>query len=93
MALYLEGILQGCGTTGGGINKKTGEAIPLSHKIQIMDTNDKGLSELVTLTVPDLAPYLGKLNQRVAVPVRAWSPGASVSFALAGLDIRSNAPV
>lgn len=84
MALILEGVLQACGVTGGGVNKKTGEVIPLSNKIQIMDTNDKGLCELQTLTVPDLAPYKDKIGQRVSVPVRAWSPGASVSLAFAG---------
>jgi hypothetical protein len=84
MALLLEGTLQACGTTGGGTNKKTGEVIPLSHKIQIMDINDKGLCELQTLTVPDLAPYKDKVGQRVTVPVRAWAPGASVAFAFIG---------
>lgn len=84
MALFLQGTLKACGTTGGGTNKKTGEVIPLSHKIQIMDTNDKGLLELQTLTVPDLAPYKDKIGQEVSIPVRAWAPAASVSLAFAG---------
>lgn len=84
MALFLEGTLQACGTTGGGTNKKTGEVIPLSHKIQIMDINEKGLCELQTLTVPDLAPYKEKIGQRITVQVRAWAPSASVSLAFAG---------
>lgn len=84
MALFLKGILKACGTTGGGTSKKTGEVIPLAHKIQIMDTNDKGLLELQTLTVPDLAPYKDKIGQEVSIPVRAWAPAASVSLAFAG---------
>lgn len=84
MALLLKGILQAVGTTGGGANRKTGELIPIAHKIQILDTNDKGLLELQTLTVPDLAPYKDKIGQEVIIPVRAWAPAASVSLAFAG---------
>lgn len=84
MALFLEGVLEACGTTGGGVNRKTGEAIPLSHKIQILDTNDKGLRELQTLTVPDLSPYTDKVGQRIKVPVRAWASNTPVNLMFIG---------
>jgi hypothetical protein len=33
-----------------------------------------------TITVPELGQYTGKVGEKVNVPVRAWAPGAAVSF-------------
>jgi len=69
--LTMSGTLRAALQTGGAVNKKTGEAIPIKHVIQLEGLDDRGLVQLVTLTVPDSAPFAGRLGQEVGVPVKA----------------------
>jgi hypothetical protein len=78
--LTLTGTIRAVTTLGGGVNRKTGEAVPLRPVLQIEGTDNRGLAQLHTLTVPDLKPYEGKEGQEISVPVRAWAPGATVNF-------------
>jgi hypothetical protein len=78
--LTLTGTIRAATTIGGGVNKKTGELIPLRPVLQVEGLDSRGLVQLYTLTVPDLAPFNGKVGQKIAVPVRAWAPGATVSL-------------
>lgn len=79
--LQLSGVIRAAEQVGGGINRKTGEQIPLRSVLQIEDVDSRGLVVLHTLTVPDLAPYKGKTGERISVPVRAWSNGNGVQLA------------
>lgn len=78
--LKLAGVLRAAQQVGGGVNKKTAEVIPVRSVLQIEDTDNRGLVQLYTLTVPDLSPYLDKIGQEVSLPVRAWATGAPVQF-------------
>lgn len=78
--LILQGILRAATTLGGTANKKTGELIPLRHVLQVETIDGRGLVKMDTITVPELGLYTGKVGEKVNVPVRAWAPGAAVSF-------------
>lgn len=78
--LTLTGTIRAAVTVGGGINRKTGEVIPTRPVLQVEGLDSRGLVQLYTLTVPDLAPYEGKVGERISVPVRAWSSGAAVNL-------------
>lgn len=78
--LTLTGILRAATTLGGGNNKKTGEVIPLRPVLQIETLDGRGLVAMSTITVPDLAPFVGKVGQKVNLPVRAWATGTPVNF-------------
>lgn len=78
--LTLTGTIRATATIGGGTNRKTGEVIPTRDVLQIEGLDSRGLVQLYTLTVPNLADYAGKVGERISVPVRAWAPGASVSL-------------
>jgi hypothetical protein len=65
---------------GGGVNKKTGEIIQPRDVLQIETLDGRGLVAMNTITVPDLAPFAGKVGQEVKLPVRAWAPGQTVNF-------------
>lgn len=78
--LLLCGILRSATTLGGGVNKKTGEVINPRDVLQIETLDGRGLVAMNTITVPDLAPFAGKIGQEVKLPVRAWAPGATVNF-------------
>jgi molybdenum cofactor biosynthesis enzyme len=78
--LILQGILRAATTLGGTANKKTGELIPLRHVLQVETIDGRGLVKMDTITVPELGQYTGKVGEKVNVPVRAWAPGAAVSF-------------
>jgi hypothetical protein len=78
--LTLTGVIRAATTLGGGINKKTGEVIALRPVLQVEGLDNRGLVQIYTLTVPDLAPYQGKVGQEIAVPVRAWATGSPVNF-------------
>lgn len=73
--LTLEGTIRAAEQIGGGINRKTGEQIPLRSVLQVEDLDARGLVVLTTLTVPDLAPYRGRIGDKISVPVRAWTQG------------------
>jgi hypothetical protein len=78
--LTLSGKIRSATTIGGGVNRKTGEVIPTRPVLQVEGMDNRGLVQLYTLTVPDLAPYEGKIGQQIDVPVRAWAQGASVNL-------------
>lgn len=78
--LVLIGILRAATTLGGSVNKKTGELIPLRPVLQIETLDGRGLVAMNTITVPDLAPFTGKVGQEVRLPVRAWAQSAVVNF-------------
>lgn len=79
--LTLTGTIRAATTLGGGINRKTGEVIPQRPVLQVEGTDARGLVQIYTLTVPDLAPYSGSIGDVISVPVRAWAPGATVNLA------------
>lgn len=79
--LILQGTLRQATTLGGGTNRKTGEIIPARDVLQVETVDRRGLVKVDTITVPDLAPFVEKVGQKVNVPVRAWaSGGAAVNF-------------
>jgi hypothetical protein len=61
-------------------NRKTGEISPPRSVVQLEGLDTRGLVQLFTLTVPDLAPYQGKEGKQITVPVRAWAAGATVQL-------------
>jgi hypothetical protein len=79
--ITMTGMIRAATTIGGGVNKKTGELIQLRNVLQIEGLDDRGLVQLYTLTVPDLAPFAGKVGEQISVPVRAWAAGSPVNFA------------
>jgi hypothetical protein len=78
--LTLTGTIRAAVTVGGGVNRKTGEVIPQRHVLQVEGLDTRGLVQLYTLTVPDLAPFQGREGQSISVPVRAWSPAGVVNL-------------
>lgn len=78
--LTLSGLLRGATTLGGGLNKKTGEVVPLRSVLQIETLDGRGLVQMSTITVPDLTPYTGRVGSTVSLPVRAWATGQPVNF-------------
>ena len=78
--LTLTGTIRAATTLGGGINRKTGEAIPVRPVLQIEGLDSRGLVQLYTLTVPDVSAYEGRVGQKINVPVRAWASGATVNL-------------
>jgi hypothetical protein len=79
--LSLTGTIRAAVTLPGRIDKKTGEAYPSRPVLQIEGEDARGLVQLYTLTVPDLAEYSDKVGRQISVPVRAWaSGGASVQL-------------
>lgn len=78
--LVLVGTLRAATTLPGGTNKKTGEIIKPRDVLQIETLDGRGLVAMNTITVPDLAPFTGKVGQEIKLPVRAWAPGQAVNF-------------
>lgn len=78
--LTMHGILRAATTLGGNVNRKTGEVIKPRDVLQIETLDSRGLVQMNTITVPDLAPYASKVGQEVSLPVRAWAPGVQVNF-------------
>lgn len=78
--LTLTGVIRAVTTLGGGVNKKTGEVIQQRPVLQVEGLDSRGLVQIYTLTVPDLAPYEGKVGEKIGVPVRAWATGGPVNF-------------
>jgi hypothetical protein len=79
--LTLTGTIRSVVTLGGGINRKTGELIPLRPVVQVEGLDNRGLVQLYTLTVPDPTKYASKINEQISLPVRAWSTGGTVTWA------------
>lgn len=82
--LTLTGTIRAAVTLPAGINRKTGEVINARPVLQVEGLDSRGLVALFTLTVPDLAKYADKVGQQIALPVRAWAPGAVVSLSYEG---------
>ena len=59
--LILQGTLRAATTIGGGTNKKTGEVIPRRDVLQVETTDNRGLVQMDTITVPTLAPSRTRL--------------------------------
>lgn len=78
--LTLTGTIRAAITLPAFTNRKTGEVGAPRPVLQIEGLDSRGLVQLFTLTVPDLAEYSGLIGQQIAVPVRAWAPGAVVSL-------------
>lgn len=78
--LILQGILRAATTLGGGLNKKTGEVVPLRNVLQVETTDHRGLVQMTTITVPELGSFTTKIGLTVNLPVRAWAPNATVGF-------------
>jgi len=76
--LILQGLLRAAVTMPGRTDKKTGEVIPAREVLQVETTDERGLVQVETITVPDLKPYVDKIGSKVNLPVRAWAPGATV---------------
>jgi hypothetical protein len=83
--LTLTGTIRAVATLGGGINRKTGEVIPQRPVLQVEGLDSRGLVQLYTLTVPNLAKYEGKVGEQITVPVRAWAAGAAVNLSFEDL--------
>jgi hypothetical protein len=79
--LTLTGVIRAATTLGGGLNRKTGEVIPQRPVLQVEGLDNRGLVQIFTLTVPDLAEYEGKVGQSISVPVRAWTTSGVVNLA------------
>ena len=78
--LTLTGTIRAATQLGGGLNRKTGEIIPVRSVLQVEGLDSRGLVQIYTLTVPDLAKYQGKVGEQIAVPVRAWASGVPVNL-------------
>lgn len=78
--LVLIGTLRAATQLGGGVNRKTGEAIPLRDVLQIETTDSRGLVQVNTITIPDHKVYSDKVGQQIRLPVRAWSANGPVNF-------------
>lgn len=78
--LILRGTLRAATTIGGGTNKKTGEVIPLRSVLQVETTDNRGLVQMDTITVPSLDQFSDKVGQVVNLPVRAWANAGKVGF-------------
>lgn len=84
--LILQGILRAATTLGGGTNKKTGELVPLRNVLQVETTDNRGLVQMDTITVPSLNGYTVKIGSQINLPVRAWVNGGKVAFVYEALE-------
>ena len=78
--LTLTGVIRAAIVLPGRTNPKTGEVTKSRPVLQIEGLDNRGLVQLFTLTVPDVAPYEAKAGQNISVPVRAWAIGATVNL-------------
>lgn len=78
--LMLHGTLRAATQLGGGVNRKTGEVIPVRNVLQVETIDNRGLVEMITITVPSLAGFVERVGERVELPVRAWAPAAKVGY-------------
>lgn len=79
--LTLTGVLK-TATVLPGYTSKKGDRVPDRQVVQVEVLDGRGLCQLHTLTVPDLGPYQALVGHQVNLPVRAFAPGASVSYVL-----------
>lgn len=78
--LTLTGIIRQATTLGGGTDTRTGDRVAERPVLQVEGTDHRGLVQLYTLTVPDIAPYVNRIGERIEVPVRAWALKATVNL-------------
>jgi hypothetical protein len=78
--LTLTGTIRATAKLGGGVNRKTGEVIPVRDVVQVEGLDSRGLVQLYTLTVPNPAEFEGRVGEKATLPVRAWAPGVQVSL-------------
>ena len=78
--LILRGTLRAATQLGGQTNRKTGEIVPLRDVLQVESTDNRGLVQVNTITVPDHKAYADKVGQVINLPVRAWATGGPVNF-------------
>ncbi len=78
--LTLSGTLRTAQAIPAKTNAKTGEVYPARSVLQVEYTDERGLVQLATLNVPDLAEFAGKEGKPISVPVRAWAKGAVVNL-------------
>lgn len=76
--LTLTGTIRAVVTLGGGVNRKTGEVIQPRPVVQVEGTDNRGLVQIYTLTVPDPAAYADKVGEVISLPVRAWTAGGGL---------------
>lgn len=82
--LTLRGVVRATAQIGGGINRKTGEKIPLRDVVQVEGSDERGLVQVYTLTIPDASEFEEKIGSVIELPVRAWATGAAVNLAYRG---------
>lgn len=82
--LTLTGTIRAAQVLPGFTNRKTGEVSAARSVLQLEGMDSRGLVQLFTLTVPDLALYVGKVGAEITVPVRAWAAGAAVNLSFEG---------
>jgi len=78
--LTLTGTIRAATVLPAFTNRKTGEISAPRPVLQVEGLDSRGLVQLYTLTVPDLADYSDRIGEQITVPVRAWAPGAAVSL-------------
>ncbi len=78
--LMLTGTVRACVTIPASVNRKTGDIYPERLALQIEDFDDRGLVQMHTLYVPDLAPFAEKIGEKIHVAVKAWAKGAPVNL-------------
>lgn len=78
--LILQGLLRAATTLPGRTDKKSGEIYPSRDVLQVEIVDGRGLTQISTITVPNLGKYPDQIGKTVNVPVRAWAQGATVNF-------------
>lgn len=78
--LILQGTLRAATTLPGRTDKKTGELYKPRDVLQVETLDARGLVEIKTITVPELATYAARIGEIVNIPVRAWAQSAVVNF-------------
>ena len=78
--MVLIGTLRAATTLPGRTDKATGEVYPARNVLQIETTDQRGLVQMSTITVPELSTWADKIGQQVKLPVRAWAKAATVNF-------------
>ena len=82
--LAMTGKLANVLTTEARVDRKTGQIIQARHQVQLevsspLENGDERL-DLVTLTVPDRAPYEGRKGHSVSVAVGVFVSGGKLQF-------------
>jgi hypothetical protein len=78
--LTLNGTIRATATLPARTDRKTGEVYPARSVLQVEGLDSRGLVQLYTLTVPDLAEFAGKVGEAISVPVRAWASGSQINL-------------